>query len=239
MPKPPAEARAVLLADLDKEQRKAVRSKSRRLLVVAGAGSGKTEVMARRVAWWVAVDQVPKDEIIAFTFTKSAAEELKFRIRRYLEEIVLPGEDPKLGGMYIGTIHGFCLKALRDFAPDEFYMFDIVDDAGRMSLIEQGYHRVLALRAFQAAADLGSFKARSFSFVGMIFSTNTTFSRFPYRTILHRPTSRRIEIGAVTRNSIQMWVNPSWRRRSRSRRRGITPIFVRGDSWISVPSSPR
>ena len=160
MPISPDEARGVLLAGLNAEQEEAVRNESRRLLVVAGAGSGKTEVMARRVAWWVAVDNVPKDEIIAFTFTESAAEELKFRIRRCLERIALSGEDPRLGGMYIGTIHGFCLKVLRDLASDEFYMFDVVDEAGRMSLIEQGYLSVLGLRDFQTETDLGRFRSQ-------------------------------------------------------------------------------
>lgn len=159
MPKSPKEVRAILLAELNKEQKKAVRSESRRLLIVAGAGSGKTEVMARRVAWWVGVDKVPKDEIIAFTFTEAAAEELKFRIRHWLEQIISPDEDAKLGGMYIGTIHGFCLQTLRDLAPDEFYMFDVIDDAGRMSLIEQGYHNVLALKKFATSADLWQFQS--------------------------------------------------------------------------------
>ena len=95
---------------------------------------------------------VPKNEIVAFTFTESAAEELKFRIRTLLGGASpRPGEDSRLGGMYIGTIHGFCLKVLRDLASDEFYMFDVVDEAGRMSLIEQGYFNVLGLREFQTA----------------------------------------------------------------------------------------
>ena len=153
MPIHPADARKVLLENLNRQQRAAVGSESRRLLVVAGAGSGKTEVMARRVAWWVSVNGVPKDEIIAFTFTEAASEELKFRIRSWLERIAQTDDDRTLGGMYIGTIHGFCLKALRDFAPDEFYMFDVIDDAGRMALIEQGYNGVLALRRFQQAAN--------------------------------------------------------------------------------------
>ena len=149
----PAEARGVLLADLNDEQQSAVGSDSRRLLVVAGAGSGKTEVMARRVAWWIAVDEVSRDEIVAFTFTEAAAEELKFRIRTWLEQISEQNEDPTLGGMYVGTIHGFCLQALREFASDEFYMFDVVDDAGRMALIEQGYNGVLGLAGFRPAAE--------------------------------------------------------------------------------------
>lgn len=156
MPLCPAEAREVLLDLLNEEQRAAVSSEKRRLLVVAGAGSGKTEVMARRVAWWVAVDQVPADQIIAFTFTDAAAEELKFRIRSWLEKLALAEEEPSLGGMYIGTIHGFCLKVLRDFAPDEFYLFDVIDEAGRIALIEQGYNGVLGLRTFEdEAAEAG------------------------------------------------------------------------------------
>ena len=75
--------------------------------------------------------------------------------------------DSTLGGMYIGTIHGFCLKALRDFAPDEFYMFDVIDDAGRMALVEQGYYGVLGLQQFRVGCrglrvlHMGSFAAKS------------------------------------------------------------------------------
>jgi DNA helicase-2/ATP-dependent DNA helicase PcrA len=59
----------LLLDKLTKRQVEAVHSSKRRVLVVAGAGSGKTEVMARRIAWWVGVENVPKDKIVAFTFT--------------------------------------------------------------------------------------------------------------------------------------------------------------------------
>src|SRR5205814_1709513 len=131
----------------------AVAAPERKLLVVAGAGSGKTEVMARRVAWWIAVEGVEKNSIIAFTFTDAAAEELKFRIRRWLQRVSLPGEDPTLGGMYVGTIHGFCLKVLREFAADDYYVFDVLDEAGRMSLLEQGFNDLLALRLFQQRAE--------------------------------------------------------------------------------------
>ena len=152
MPIAPGEARAILLENLNGEQRRAVAADERRLLVVAGAGSGKTEVMARRVAWWVAVGGVPKDKIVAFTFMNEAAEELKFRIRSWLLRVSGEKEEPTLGGMYVGTIHGFCLKALRDFAPADYYMFDVLDDAGRVSLLEQGAFNVLALQTFSASA---------------------------------------------------------------------------------------
>jgi superfamily I DNA/RNA helicase len=96
-----------LLDRLTDAQKRAVASDKRRVLVVAGAGSGKTEVMARRIAWWVGIEGVPKEKIVAFTFTERAAEEMKFRIRLWLEKITPAGEEVALGGMYIGTIHGF------------------------------------------------------------------------------------------------------------------------------------
>ena len=100
------EIQQLLLDNLTDDQRKAVRSGKRRVLVVAGAGSGKTEIMARRVAWWVGVESVPKEKIVAFTFTERAAEEMKFRIRSWIQKITPEGQDVALGDMYIGTIHG-------------------------------------------------------------------------------------------------------------------------------------
>jgi DNA helicase-2/ATP-dependent DNA helicase PcrA len=144
-------AKEKLLNQLREQQKEAVKSKARRLLVIAGAGSGKTDVMARRVAWWVAVDGVSKDNIVAFTFTDAAAEELKFRIRKYMQEVARPGEDSTLGDMYIGTIHGFCLKALRDYAPTQYYNYDITDESTRIALVQRGFSGVLGLSAYQMA----------------------------------------------------------------------------------------
>lgn len=141
-----------LTAGLNVEQRAAVTSESRLLGVVAGAGSGKTEVMSRRVAWWVSETEVPRSEIIAFTFTEAAAEELKFRVRKTLQIIAAEGEEATLSGMYVGTIHSFCLKCLREFAANEFYSFDVLDDAGRMALLQQGFWGILAARPFIDAA---------------------------------------------------------------------------------------
>ena len=140
-------------------QQPAVRSDARRLLIIAGAGSGKTEVMSRRVVWWNAVEDVPKDNLVAFTFTDAAAEELKFRIRTDMERITPDGEDATIGGMYIGTIHGFCLKLLRECAPEAYYSYDIIDDAGRIALVQRGYHGLIGLQAFQNALGVGQFEA--------------------------------------------------------------------------------
>jgi DNA helicase II / ATP-dependent DNA helicase PcrA len=152
VPVSPEIAREILTANLNEEQKEAVSSSASRLLVIAGAGSGKTEVMARRVAWWIAVENYPRSEIVAFTFTEAAAEELKFRIRKWLQLTASEGEEVSIGGMYIGTIHGFCLQALRELAPNDYYMSDVLDDAGRMSLIAQGSFGVLAMSAFEKEA---------------------------------------------------------------------------------------
>ena len=140
-----------LLRDLTPDQSKAVQSEKRRVLVVAGAGSGKTEVMARRIAWWVGVKNVPKESIVAFTFTEKAAEEMKFRIRYWIGEITPPDEDISLGGMYVGTIHGFCLAKLRDFWPDIYHNYDILDEAARMALILRGFNNILGLNGLRSA----------------------------------------------------------------------------------------
>jgi len=141
----------LLLDNLTKDQARAVNSPKRRVLVVAGAGSGKTEVMARRIAWWVGVEGVARDQIVAFTFTERAAEEMKFRIRFWIGKITPNGEDVALGGMYIGTIHGYCLAKIREFWPDDYHNYDILDESARAALILRGFNGVLALKGLRAA----------------------------------------------------------------------------------------
>ena len=141
-----------LLDGLNPEQEKAVSSPARLLGIVAGAGSGKTEVMARRVAWWIGVDGADRSEIVAFTFTEAAAEELKFRIRERIGWVTEPGLEASLSGMYIGTIHAFCLKCLRELAASRYYNFDVLDDVARLSLIQRGYWSVLGLAKFEEVA---------------------------------------------------------------------------------------
>jgi DNA helicase-2/ATP-dependent DNA helicase PcrA len=141
----------LLLANLKTQQAEAVKSAKRCVLVVAGAGSGKTEVMARRIAWWVGVENVARENVVAFTFTERAAEEMKFRIRSWFEKITPPGEEVALGGMYIGTIHGFCLAKIREYWPDSYHNFDILDEAARTALILRGFNGLLGLNSLRAA----------------------------------------------------------------------------------------
>lgn len=163
---PEIDVRQTLLDGLTKDQERAVTSSRRRVLVVAGAGSGKTEVMARRIGWWIGIDQVAKDKIVAFTFTDRAAEEMKFRIRSWIQKITPAGEDVSLGGMYVGTIHGFCLAKIREFWPDDFHNYDVLDDAGRTALVLRGYNNLLGLRALQAALSTPARKVGQYATLG-------------------------------------------------------------------------
>jgi DNA helicase-2/ATP-dependent DNA helicase PcrA len=141
----------ILLKGLTSQQEEAVQSDARRLLIVAGAGSGKTEVIARRIAWDVAVRGMAREKLTAFTFTERAAEEMQFRVRRHLGRLASNGDSPTLGGMYVGTIHAFCLKLLRDLEPDTFHNFDVLDDGGRYALVERRWYYLLAGKPLQEA----------------------------------------------------------------------------------------
>src|SRR5262245_50474242 len=153
------EIEALLFSGLTEDQNRAVKFAKRRLLVVAGAGSGKTEVMARRIAWWVGAHGISKDNIVAFTFTERAAEEMKFRIRSWMEKITAKGEEVTLGNMYVGTIHGFCIAKIRELWPDEYHNYDILDEGARSALILRGFSGMLGLRGLQQAMSSGEFKA--------------------------------------------------------------------------------
>jgi len=148
---------SVLRKDLTDAQDRAVTSSKRHVLVVAGAGSGKTEVMARRIAWWVGIEGVPKDAIVAFTFTERAAEEMKFRIRSWLEAITPAGEEVSLGGMYVGTIHGYCLAKIREYWPDDYHNYDILDEGARAALILRGFNGLLGLKSLKEATGKGQY----------------------------------------------------------------------------------
>lgn len=152
-----AKMEKMLMDKLTEGQKAAVKAKDRRLLVVAGAGSGKTEVMARRIAWWVGMEGVSKDQIVAFTFTERAAEEMKFRIRSWIEKVTPPGEEVTLGQMYVGTIHGFCLMKIREFWPDDYHNYDILDESSRASLILRGFNGLLGLAELKEALNKGQF----------------------------------------------------------------------------------
>lgn len=94
-----------ILKGLNKEQKEAVMHVDGPLLVIAGAGSGKTRVLTHRVAYLIDEKNVNPWNIIAITFTNKAAKEMKTRI----ENIV----GPKANDIWIGTFHSMCVRILR------------------------------------------------------------------------------------------------------------------------------
>src|SRR5262245_59679447 len=86
------------------------------LLVVAGAGSGKTELMALRVMWLIVNQHVRPDQVLGLTFTRKAAGELAHRIRLYLGRSVrLLGSDVQLlGEPTVATYHSFAARVVRE-----------------------------------------------------------------------------------------------------------------------------
>ncbi len=113
-----------ILEPLNDAQREAVTAPPGHLLVLAGAGSGKTRVLVHRIAWLLATDQVTPHRVLAVTFTNKAAGEMRGRIEAMLER--------PTGAMWVGTFHGLAHRLLRahwrDAAlPEGFQILDSDD----------------------------------------------------------------------------------------------------------------
>ena len=121
-----------LLEGLNGAQRQAVCHGNSPLLVLAGAGSGKTRVIVHRLAYLVTEVGIPPQKILAVTFTNKAAEEMAERVE------VLLGRKPE--GMWLGTFHAMCVKILRregkkiGISPG-FTIFDREDSLGLLKTI--------------------------------------------------------------------------------------------------------
>jgi DNA helicase-2/ATP-dependent DNA helicase PcrA len=115
---------------LTTEQREAILHSSGPLLIIAGPGSGKTEVITWRVAHLVQAGQVAPEQVLVTTFTNKAALELKDRIQQKLPEA--PVET-----MQIGTLHSFCADLLRRYPSDSPFPhgFHILDQHGQFLFV--------------------------------------------------------------------------------------------------------
>ncbi len=123
---------------LTKDQSEAVLSKDRYIKVIAGAGTGKTETLTRRIAYLLLVENVPPASIVAFTFTERAAQSMKERIYETIEKFRGKEGLVRLGEMYIGTIHAYAKKLLED--EYKFGIHMLLDDNQEMAfLLREGW----------------------------------------------------------------------------------------------------
>ena len=121
----------ILLDGLNDAQRAAVSHPGGPLLVVAGAGSGKTRVLTRRVAWLIAARGAHPGSILAITFTNKAAAEMRERVA----ELV----GPRARMMWVSTFHSACVRILRREATKFGFTssFTIYDSADQRRLMTQ------------------------------------------------------------------------------------------------------
>jgi DNA helicase-2/ATP-dependent DNA helicase PcrA len=126
---------AYLLTDLNAEQRKAVETTDGPLLILAGAGSGKTKTLTHRIAYLMATNRATPFNILAVTFTNKAAGEMRERVAKIL------GHNPENRGLipYLGTFHSICVRLLRQDgeAIDIPRNFVIWDESDRQAAIKQ------------------------------------------------------------------------------------------------------
>ena len=113
-----------VLDSLNASQRDAVGASSGNLLILAGAGSGKTRVLVHRITWYIATGEASPQSILAVTFTNKAAAEMRSRIENLLGQ--------SIRGMWVGTFHGLCHRLLRAHwqdanLPENFQILDSED----------------------------------------------------------------------------------------------------------------
>ncbi|WP_445286296.1 DNA helicase II [Xenorhabdus sp. PB61.4] len=120
-----------LLESLNDKQREAVAAPRTNMLVLAGAGSGKTRVLVHRIAWLLSVEHASPFSIMAVTFTNKAAAEMRHRIEHLI--------GTSQGGMWIGTFHSLAHRLLRAHHLDANLPqdFQILDSDDQLRLIKR------------------------------------------------------------------------------------------------------
>src|SRR4051812_3799389 len=159
---------------LNPEQREAVLHINGPLLILAGAGSGKTRVIASRIAYLIGDGHAQPEEILAVTFTNKAAEEMRERVAALL------GAD--CSRMWVSTFHSVCARLLRREAPAIGLSRDFViyDSSDQLSVVKQGL-KELHINAISLTIPM--FTARN------VFSSSFTIS------------ATRVELTETTRDT--------------------------------------
>jgi DNA helicase-2/ATP-dependent DNA helicase PcrA len=120
-----------LLDSLNEQQRNAVANPNDHLLVLAGAGSGKTRVLVHRIAWLIEAENISPFAILAVTFTNKSAREMRGRI----EELM----GLALGGMWVGTFHGLAHRLLKQHWEEAGLIkdFQVLDSDDQLRLLKR------------------------------------------------------------------------------------------------------
>ena len=120
-----------ILDELNNAQREAVTSESKKLLVLAGAGSGKTKVLVHRIAWLIKALSSSTHSILSVTFTNKAANEMTARIENIL--------DQPIPEMWCGTFHSISNKILRRHYKEAGLEkdFNILDSDDQLRIIKR------------------------------------------------------------------------------------------------------
>ena len=162
-----------LLEGLNPQQRAAVIHQGAPLLVVAGAGSGKTRVLTRRIAYLLAERGVAPYEVLAITFTNKAAAEMKERVAE------LVGERAK--SMWVSTFHSACVRILRQEASrlgysNSFTIYDSSDSLRLLTVIIREMN--LDAKQYSARAVHGIISAAKNELIGPADYANKTTNYF-------------------------------------------------------------
>ncbi len=146
----------ILLKDLNPEQREAVLQVDGPVLVIAGAGSGKTRVLTYRIAYLIGVIGVNPYEIYAATFTNKAAQEMKDRIENLI------GMD--ISQMWIGTFHSLCARILRRHAGLLGYSsnFTIYDRTDQKNLVKTFLENNTRIKPQKLVSRISAYKNGSY-----------------------------------------------------------------------------
>ncbi|MCB0414872.1 MAG: UvrD-helicase domain-containing protein, partial [Bdellovibrionales bacterium] len=126
---------SLFTSQLNPQQLEAVESLHGPLLILAGAGSGKTRVLTYRIAQLIALGEASPSQILGVTFTNKAAKEMGHRVYTLLDKLGIPVYEP----MWINTFHSNCVRILRD---DIHYLdytpyFGIYDGSDQLSLVKK------------------------------------------------------------------------------------------------------
>jgi DNA helicase-2/ATP-dependent DNA helicase PcrA len=124
-----------LLEGLNPEQAEAVRTTEGPLLVLAGAGSGKTRVLTQRIAWLIGVNGIAPESILAVTFTNKAAGEMRERVEKIL--------GPEARDVWLSTFHSSCVRILRREIThlDRSRNFVIYDESDALGTVKEALRR--------------------------------------------------------------------------------------------------